>query len=205
MESKAWKGWLTLVNRVPIRWVLLVAGGLVLILWLRYAPPTAPWSPQQVIGMVMPEPKVITKVEKQIVPGPVRIRVIPKEVIVEKWRDLPTPATVSDPTAVVTAVATIPPSPDGGVALAVLRPGTDNVGVGSIEYRPAARRFLQVKREFVGEAYYYPVGDRQADAALGVLPLRIGPIEVKAKAGIALMREDSALKGFVAVGIEYHF
>ena len=190
---------------VPIRWVLLALGGLALLLWLRFAPPTAPWSPHQVIGMVMPEPRTITKIEKQDVPGPVRIRTIVKEKIVEKYRDLPTPATVADPSAQVIAVADIPPSPDGGVALAVLRPGADSVGVGTIEYRPAARRFLQVKREFVGEAYYYLAGDRTAQASLGVLPLRIGPVEVKVKAGIDLMRDDSSLKGFAAVGIEYHF
>jgi len=197
--------WKIPASPVPIRWIILALAIIAGFLWLRFAPPTAPWSPRSIVGYVLPEPKVITKIERVDVPGPVRIRTIVKEKIVEKYKDLPIPATMQDNTASVIAVATIPPSPDGGVALAVLRPGVDNVGVGSIEYRPAARRFLQFKREFVGEAYYLPVGDRQATAAVGVNPLRLGPVEVKMKVGIDLMRSDSAIKGFVAIGGEIHF
>jgi hypothetical protein len=187
------------------KWGLIALCVVLVLAWLRFAPPTSPWSPRSIAGYVLPESKVITKIERVDVPGPVRIRTIVKEKIVEKYKDLPIPATVANPAAVVTAVADIPPSPDGGVAVAVLTPGVDNVGVGSIEYRPAARRFLQIKREFVGEAYYYLAGDRTAQASLGVLPVRLGPVEVKLKAGIDLMREDSSLKGFAAVGIEVHF
>jgi hypothetical protein len=158
-----------------------------------------------VVGYVLPEPKVITKIEKVDVPGPERIRIIPKEKIVIKYKDLPTSATVANPAAQVIAAADIPPSPDGGVAVAVLTPGADNVGVGSIEYQTAARKFLQFKREFVGEAYYFPVGDRQLEAALSVLPVRIGPVEVKIRAGIDVMKENSAIRGFVGVGGEIHF
>lgn len=188
-----------------VRWGLIVSSGLLVLAWLRFAPPAAPWSPHQVIGMVMPEPKVIERIVKVDVPGPERIRIIPKEKIVVKYKDLPTPATVANPSAQVTAVADIPPSPDGGVAVAVLTPGADNVGVGTIEYRPASRKFLQFKREFIGEAYYYPIGDRAAEVALSVLPLRIGPVEVKVKAGIDLMKQDSSIKGFVAIGGEIQF
>lgn len=200
-----WEKFWIRVRVVPIRWIVLVLAIIAGLLWLRFAPPTAPWSPRAIAGYVLPEPKVITKIERVDVPGPVRIRTIVKEKIVEKYKDLPTSATIQDNTASVIAVATIPPSPDGGVALAVLRPGVDNVGVGSIEYRPATRRFLQVKRDFYAEAYYYVAGDRLAEGSLGVNPLRLGPIEVKAKAGIDLMRQDSTLKGFVAVGFEYRF
>lgn len=197
------KFWLR-VKVVPIRWVLLVLGGLALILWLRFAPPTAPWSPHQVIGMVMPESKIVTKIEKVTVQGPERIRVIEKIKYIEKMPDVLTSSTVQDNASHVIASATIPPSPAGGTASAILRV-QDGVGTGSIEYQPATPRFFQVKRDFFGEAYYYVVGDRQASAAVGVNPLRVGPIEVKAKAGIDLMRSDSSIKGFVAVGFEYHF
>jgi hypothetical protein len=200
-----WEKFWIRVRVVPIRWLILVPAIIVGLLWLRFAPPTAPWSPRAIAGYVLPEPKVITKIEKVDVPGPVRIRTIVKEKIVEKYKDLPTSATMQDNTASVIAAADIPPSPDGGVALAVLRPGADNVGVGSIEYRPATRKFLQFKREFIGEAYYYPAGDRQLEAALSVLPVRIGPVEVKIRAGIDVMKENSAIRGFVGVGGEIHF
>jgi hypothetical protein len=148
---------------------------------------------------------VIERVVKEIVPGPERIRIVPKKVIVERWRDLPTPATIANENAVVTAVAVIPPSPDGGTAVAVLTQNQAGEGVGTIEYQKTPRRFLQIKREFRGEAYYYPVGDRQLEAALSVLPVRIGPVEVKIKAGIDVMRENATLQGFVAIGGEIQF
>ena len=117
---------------------------------------------------------------------------------------MPTPPTIEDNNAWVTAVCDIPPSPSGGTAVSVLT-HTDNVATGHIEFKAKPVPFVQFKREFVGEAYYYPVGDRSLEAAVGVLPVRIGPIEVKAKAGIDVMREDSAIRGFVAVGGEIHF
>jgi hypothetical protein len=200
-----WEKFWTRVKVVPIRWVLLVLGGLAVILWMRFALPTAPWSPQRIAGYVLPEPKVITKIEKVDVPGPERIRVIPKEKIVIKYRDLPTPATMQDNSAQVTAVADIPPSPDGGVAVAVLRPDSAGVGVGSIEYRPAQPKFFQVKRAFSAEGWYFPAGNRIAEAALIVNPLKIGPVEVKAKAGVDMERETSTLRGFVGVGVEVRF
>jgi len=195
----------TLATIVRSRFILGVLVGFVILCWLRYAPPTAPWSPQAIKGYILPEPKIITRIVKETVPGPERIRIVPKKVIVERWHDLPTPATIANENAVVTAVATIPPSPEGGTAVAVLTPNQAGEGVGTIEYQPTPRKFVQFKREFVGEAYYYPVGDRSLEAAVGVLPVRIGPIEVKAKAGIDVMREDSAIRGFVAVGGEIHF
>jgi hypothetical protein len=112
---------------------------------------------------------------------------------------------MQDNAASVIAVATIPPSPDGGVALAVLRPGVDNVGVGSIEYRPATPKFFQVKRAFSAEGWYFPAGDRVAEAALVVNPLRIGPVEIKGKVGVDMERETSTLRGFVGVGVEIKF
>ena len=197
--------WKIPASPVPIRWIVLALAIIAGLLWLRFAPPTAPWSPRSIVGYVLPEPKVITKIERVDVPGPVRIRTIVKEKIVEKYKDLPTSATMQDNTASVIAVATIPPSPDGGVALAVLRPGVDNVGVGSIEYRPAAPKFLQFKRAFSAEGWYFPAGNRVAEAALVVNPLRIGPVEIKAKIGADMERETSTLRGFAGVGFEVKF
>ncbi len=197
--------WKESIRAIPVKWGLIALCGLLVLAWLRYAPPTAPWSPHQVIGMVMPEPKVITKIERVTVQGPERIRIIEKIKYIEKMPDVLTPSTVQDNAAHVIASATIPPSVAGGTASAILRTGQDGVGVGSIEYRPATPRFLQVKRDFFGEAYYYVVGDRQASAAVGMNPLRLGPVEVKVKAGVDLLRDTAQLRGFVAVGAEIHF
>lgn len=198
-------GWKIPARSALIPWGLLVLGFIVLILWLRFAPPDASWSPRRILGAIMPEPKVITRVEKVIVPGPERIKIVPKKVIVDHWHDLPVSATVANENAVVTAVCEIPPSPEGGTAISVLETGADNVATGRIEYQQKPTKFLQVKRAFYAEAYWLPVGDRQAEAALGVNPMRLGPVEVKAKAGIDLMRDDSTIKGFVAVGGEIRF
>jgi hypothetical protein len=170
--------WEKLTRVVPARWLLIALCGLLVLAWLRFAPPAAPWSPRSVAGYVLPEPRVITKIEKVDVPGPERIRIIPKEKIVVKYRDLPTPATVANPAAVVTAVADIPPSPDGGVAVAVLTPGADNVGVGSIEYRPATPPFFKVRREMGVRAGF---GTGGIIGELYVRPARIGPIEIEGR------------------------
>ena len=198
-----WRG-----KEIPVgvvKWGLIALCVLLVLAWLRFAPPAAPWSPQAIRGYVLPEPKVITKIEKVEVPGPERIRIIPKDRIVVKYRDLPTPATVANPAAQVTAVADIPPSPDGGVAVAVLTPGADNVGVGSIEYQPATPKFWQIKRAFSAEGWYFPAGNRIAETAIIVNPLRIGSVEVKAKIGVDMERDTSALRGFAGVGIEVKF
>lgn len=197
--------WMTPAKLALIRWGSLALGIIAVVLWIRFAPPTAPWSPHRIIGMAMPEPRVITKVEKVIVPGPERIKVIPKEKIVEYYNDLPTPATVADNAAVVIAVADTPPAPEGGTAISVLRTGPDNVATGHIEFQPKKAPFFAIKRAFSAEGWYFPAGNRVAEAALIVNPLRIGPVEVKAKVGADMERESSTLRGFVGVGVEIKF
>jgi len=184
---------------IPVALVIVAA-----LLYLRYAPDSLrPWGNAPQVAVQPKDPAV--KIERVEVPGPVRVRVIEKIKYVDRFPEALTPATVQDNAAQVIASATIPPSVAGGTASAILRYGADGVGIGSIEYRPATPRFLQVKRDFFGEAWYYVVGDRQAQAAVGVNPLRIGPVEVKGKAGIDLMRQDSSIRGFVAIGAEIHF
>ena len=172
--------WTTPAKSVLIPWVLLVFGTIALILWLRFAPPDAYWSPQQLIGMQMPEPKVITKIEKQLVEGPKKISVIPKKKVAEVYKDLPTPPTLADNNAVVTAVCEIPPSPQGGTAVSVLTTGPDNVAVGSIEYKAKKTPFFALQRviglrggigsggKILGEAY--------------VQPVRLGPASIELRA-----------------------
>jgi len=115
----------------------------------------------------MPEPRVVTQIEKVEVQGPERIKIIPKESVRIIYRDLPAPPTIIDNNAWVTAVCDIPPAPHGGTAVSVLT-GTDNVAVGHIEFKAKPVPFFQVKREYgirggygtegiVGEAYIRPV------------------------------------------------
>jgi len=161
--------WKTPARSVLIPWALLAFVIFALILWLRFAPPGAYWSPQQLIGMRMPEPKKITLIEKVVVQGPERVRVVPKEKIVEIYRDLPTPSTVGNENAVVTAVCDIPVSPAGGTAVSVLLTGPDNVATGYIEYKAKPLPFFALQRaigirggggtggKILGEAYVQPV------------------------------------------------
>lgn len=169
--------------------------------YLRFVPPESPWSARQIAGHILPEPKEIVRVERQIVQGPERIKIIPKETIVEKIKYLPTPVTVADPASQVVAAADIPPSPEGGTAIAIVRT-IDNTGVGSIEYAPKPPKFLQVKKEFgiragmgtgglvVGEVYAHP--------------LRLGPVNLEARGFVN--RDNSRGADFgAAVLVDYRF
>jgi len=130
----------------------------------------------------MPEPKEVVKIEKVIVPGPPEIKIIPKERIVEYYNDIPTPQTIADNNAWVTAVCDIPPSPQGGTAVSVLT-GTDNVAVGHIEFKAKPVPFFQVKREFGIRGGY---GTEGIIGEMYVRPVRVGPVDLEGRVyGIA--------------------
>ena len=197
-----WKkiGQFALQNNVGA--IVLIA--VLLFAYARYAPDSLkPWTNAPQPAIQPKDPAV--KIERVEVPGPVRIRVIEKIKYIEKVPGALTPSTVQDNSAHVIASATIPPSVAGGTASAILRTGSDGVGVGSIEYKPATPRFLQFKKSFGAEGWYYPIGDRQAEASLIANPVRVGPVEIKAKVGAAIMRDNSQIRGFVAIGGEWKF
>lgn len=186
-----------------VKWGLIALLAACALAYLRFAPDSLkPWSNAPTVAVQPKDPAA--KVERVEVPGPVRIKVIEKIKYVDRFPDVLTPSTVQDNAAHIIASATIPPSVAGGTASAILR-YQDGVGVGAIEYRAATPRFLQVKKSFGAEGWYYPVGDRQAEASLVANPLRIGPIEVKVKVGAAVMRENAQIRGFVAIGGEWQF
>jgi len=161
---------------------LIALCALLVAAYLRFVPPSSPWSPQSIIGRIMPEPKVITRVEKVTVQGPERIKIVPKDRIVTIYRDLPTPPTVANENAVVTAVCDIPPSPQGGTAVSVLT-GTDNVAVGHIEYKAKPVPFFQVKRELGIRGGY---GTEGIIGEMYVRPVRVGPLDLEGRVyGIA--------------------
>lgn len=186
------------------KWGLIALLAVCALAYLRFAPESLrPWGGTPQPAIQPKDPAV--KIERVEVPGPVRVKVIEKKVYVDRFPEALTPSTVQDNAAHVIASSTIPPSVAGGTASAILRTGPDGVGTGSIEYKPATPKFLQIKKSFGMEGWYYPVGDRQAEAAIVANPLRVGPIEIKARIGAAIMRENSQIRGFVAIGGEWQF
>jgi len=151
---------------------LIVAG---LIAYAKYAPDSMkPWTNAPQVAVQPKDPAA--NVERVEVPGPVKVTVIPKKKYTEKLPDVLTPATVQDNSAQVIASATIPPSPAGGTASAILRT-VDGVGVGSIEYRAATPRFFAVQKEFGVRA-----GMGTGGLVVGEVyarPLRIGPVNIE--------------------------
>jgi len=172
--------WARLRTRAGIarmNWVFTVLVICVVILWLRFVPPNAPWSPHRLIGMRMPEPKEVVKIERVVVEGPPQIKIIPKESVRIIYRDLPAPPTLEDNNAWVTAVCDIPPSPQGGTAVSVLT-GTDNVATGHIEFKAKPVPFFQVKRELGIRGGY---GTEGIIGEMYVRPVRVGPMDLEGR------------------------
>ena len=181
---------------------LIVLCVLLVVAYLRFVPPSNPWSPQSIIGRIMPEPRVITRVEKVVIQGPERIRIIPKESVRIIYKDLPTPETLSDNASVVTAVCDIPPSPAGGTAIAVLRDGKDNVAVGHIEFQPKRVPFFAVQKIFGARA-----GMGTGGLILGEIyaqPVRLGPASVEVR-GYAERDDRSGADFGGVVLLDYRF
>jgi len=159
-----------------VKWGLIALCGVAVLSYLRFAPDSLkPWTNAPQVAVQPKDPAA--KVERVEVPGPVRIRVIEKKVYVDRFPEVLTPSTVQDNSAQVIASATIPPSPAGGTASAILRTGPDGVGVGSIEYRPATPKFFALQKEFGVRA-----GMGTGGLIIGELyarPLRIGPVTVE--------------------------
>jgi len=90
-----------------------------------------------------------------------------------------TPSTVQDNTAHVIASATIPPSPAGGTASAILQYGTDNTAFGRIEWKPAMPPFFALQKEFGVRA-----GTGMRGLIIGEIyarPARVGPVTVEVR------------------------
>ena len=172
--------WEKLTRVIPARWLLIVACAILALFYLRFAPDSLkPWTNAPQPATQPAEPRVVTKIERVLVPGPERIRVIEKIKYIEKVPGVLTPSTVQDNAAHVIASATIPPSVAGGTASAILRV-QDGVGVGSIEYRPATPPFFAFQKEFGVRA-----GMGTGGLVVGELygrPARVGPVTVEIRA-----------------------
>jgi len=182
------------------RYILVALAIVAALLYLRYAPDSLrPWTnAPQVAG----QPKdPAAKVERVEVPGPVRIKVIEKIKYVDRFPDVLTPSTVQDNAAHVIASATIPPSPAGGTASAILRT-VDGVGVGSIEYRPAKTPFLAFQKEF-GVRGGVGVGGLLLGELYGRF-VRVGPITVEIR-GFTQRTDRSGADFGAAILADYRF
>src|SRR3989304_8569745 len=104
-----------------------------------------PWTNAPTVAVQPKDP--VANMERVEGPGPVKVAVIPKKKNPEKLPDVLPPATVQDNSAQVIASATIPPSPAGGTASAILRT-VDGVGVGSIEYRAGTPGLFAGQKEW---------------------------------------------------------
>ena len=168
--------WSESTRVLAVRWIPIVLLGVLALAYLRFAPDSLkPWTntPQDAIRPKDPA----ARVERVYVPGPERLRTIEKIKYIEKLPDALTPATMQDNAAHVIASAVIPPSVAGGTASAILRIGTDGVGVGSLEYSAATPPFFAIQKEFGVRA-----GMGTGGLVLGELyarPLRIGPVTVE--------------------------
>ena len=69
------------------RWGLIALFVLLVVAYLRFADPSSPWSPQKLLGMRMPEPKEVVKIERVVVEGPPQIKIVPKESVRVVYRD----------------------------------------------------------------------------------------------------------------------
>ncbi len=169
--------WNDTTRVLAVRWIPIVVLGVLALAYLRFAPDSLkPWTnAPQSAG----EPKdPAAKIERIYIPGPERVRVIEKIKYIEKLPGSLTPATMQDNAAHVIASAKIPPG-HGGIASAILRI-VDNVGVGSIEYKPATPPFFAVQKEF-GVRAGMGTGGLVVGEVYG-RPARVGPVTVEIRA-----------------------
>ena len=175
--------------------------GLAVLLYLRLAP-KSPGTYSSEPGPVTeaPEPTVVTKVvtKRVAVPGPTKIIYLDKE---QTAAALKMPELKLSPDNVL-AVATIPPSGDAPTtAIAKLTPE----GEGKILYRVEPAPFFQLKKEFTGRARYLFAGTNKIEADLVIRPLRLGPVNLEAGAGLEIRRADDTVGARTWVGAEYRF
>lgn len=127
-----------------------VAG--LIFLYNRFYPPI----PLDTTTRVVVEAPAAAKVEKVYVPGPAKLRVYKKEELAKK---IPlSTAVTGNPSVQVTATASIPPSPYGGIASSFTNMTT---GISAIEYTPTKRPVFGFggKTNFVAMAGVSTKGD----------------------------------------------
>jgi hypothetical protein len=65
--------------------------------------------------------------------------------------------------------------------------------------------FFEIKKEFYVQGRYLFTGKNSLEADLVANPLRVGPVEIEAGAGLEVRRDDSTLGARGWIGASYHF
>ena len=186
-----------------VKWGLIALCVIAALVYFRYAKDSLkPWTNAPQPAQQAQESRVVERIERVLIPGPERVRVMEKIKYIEKVPGALTPATIADNTAHVIASVVIPPSGSGGTASAILRTASDGVGVGTIEYKPATPKFWAVQKEFGVRA-----GMGTGGLVLGELyarPLRIGPVTVEVR-GYGKRDDRSGADFGVAALIDFRF
>jgi hypothetical protein len=145
-------------------------------------------------------PKALERIVETIrveVPGPERIVYLDRPALATKLK-MPELRVVPDN---VLAVATVSPHTGPTTAVAVLSP----TGEGRILLRQEPTPFIAVKREFALRGAFLLSGTNLVEADLVARPLRIGPVELVAGAGMEVRREDNSIGARAYLGAELKF
>lgn len=183
-----------------IPWVLLVLVGLAGGFYLWLAPPKIIYQEKPGPVRYVPTPRVVERVQRELVPVHGKIEFFPKEDVAKKMK-MPDLNKFPDN---VTAVGEVPPHTGKTSVICTLGQGLDNTWRGRIIMRQEPTKFLELKKEFWVEANYNVIGHNRFEGAIVANPLRTGPIEWTAKAGVGA-RHDGKTEAIVGIGLRYHF
>jgi hypothetical protein len=181
-------------------WPLIAFCAILALLYLRFAPTVRlNYQPDRGPVTVAPEPKTVTKTVTRIVtvPGPERIVYLnrPEAALALKMPEL------NQGSDNVLAVATVAPHSGKTTVVSMLSP----TGEGTILLRQEPTPFWQVRKDFRATVRYLFVGTNLIESELVASPLRTGPVEWEAGAGVEIRREDSTLGARGWIGASYRF
>ena len=190
------RAWTAFLHYIPVALVILAV-----LLYLRFAKPTQPYTPTPQPVQVAQPVKVIEKwqIKTVEVPGPPRLVVLPKAELAVRLK-MPELASLDNGTSVISAV-NVPPW--GGPTTAVTT--LSQSGEAQTLLRREPMPFFSLKREFEARARYLFVGVNMVETDLVARPLRVGPVEVEGGVGVEIRRQDSALGARGWIGATYKF
>lgn len=177
--------------------ILALVASLAFIAYLKYVPKddsnrTEP-GPVQYVPVI----KTVEKIKTVSVPGPERVVFIPKSELVGS---LKMPELEKTPDNVL-SVGRVNPSDGPTTVVSTLSP----TGEGHILIRQEPPKFFQLKKEFRAEARYLFAGRNLVELDLVANPVRVGPVNILAGAGVEVRRDDSSFGARAFVGFQYKF
>lgn len=182
---------------LPIALLAIVA-----MLFIRYAPEgMKPWVQKPGPVTIAQPPKEVVKwrVKTVEVPGPARLVVLNKAELATALK-MPELASLDNGTHVLSAVS-VPRSAGSTTAVTTLSPD----GHAQTILRQEPTPFFELKREFQLSGRWLLTGVNQIEAEVVARPLRIGPVELEAGAGVEVRRENSTMGFRSYVGAVYKF